>query len=203
VILPDPVMAVSAPRSTGHRLRFGFLGMLTPNKGVERLLETWTSSRPPGAVLSIAGTGQDDYVASLKALAPEGVEFTGWVSSESFLDSIDFLIVPSVWNEPFGRIVVEAFARGVPVLGSRTGGIPELIEVGRTGDLFDSTETSIRDVIHRAAQLDSDAYRRMSLDCIAAAGRYLPQRLSEEYVAYFDAVIRHHRMSKGALAPTD
>jgi len=203
IILPDPVMAVSAARSSGHRLRFGFLGMLTPNKGVERLLETWTSSRPPGAVLSIAGTGQDDYVASLKALAPEGVEFTGWVSSESFLDSIDFLIVPSVWNEPFGRIVVEAFARGVPVLGSRTGGIPELIEVGRTGDLFDSTETSIRDVIHRAAQLDSDAYRRMSLDCIAAAGRYLPQRLSEEYVAYFDAVIRHHRMSKGALAPTD
>ena len=202
VILPDPVTEVSAARSEGHLRRFGFLGMLTPNKGVERLLETWASERPPGAVLSIAGTGQDDYVASLKALASDGVEFTGWVSSEAFLDSIDFLIVPSVWNEPFGRIVVEAFARGVPVLGSRTGGIPELIEVGRTGDLFDSTEASIRDVIARAAQLDGDAYRRMSLNCIAAAGRYLPQRLSEEYVAYLDTVVRRHRMNGGSAEIT-
>ena len=203
VILPDPVMEISAARSAGHSLRFGFLGMLTPNKGVERLLETWALHRPEGSVLSIAGTGRAEYVASLKAVAPDGVEFTGWVSSEDFLDTIDFLIVPSVWNEPFGRIVVEAFARGVPVLGSRTGGIPELIDVGQTGDLFDSTEASIRDVIARAAQLDSDAYRWMSANCIAAASRYLPKKLSAEYVAYFEAVIRGYSPTGGVTSSTD
>jgi glycosyltransferase involved in cell wall biosynthesis len=203
VILPDPVMEVSAARSGEHQSRFGFLGMLTPNKGVERLLETWAIARPPGAVLSIAGTGQEDYVASLKALAPEGVEFVGWVPSNAFLDTIDFLIVPSVWNEPFGRIVVEAFSRGVPVLGSRTGGIPELIEVGRTGELFDSSEASLLGAIDRAVGMDSAAYRQMSLACVEAARRYLPDQLSEEYLAYFEAVIRQHKDARRSPVPTD
>ena len=138
-----------------------------------------------------------------KRVAPEGVEFVGWVPSNAFLDTIDFLIVPSVWNEPFGRIVVEAFSRGVPVLGSRTGGIPELIEAGRTGELFDSSEASLLGAVDRAVGMDSAAYRQMSLACVEAARRYLPDQLSEEYLAYFEAVIRQHKDARRSPVPTD
>ena len=47
------------------------------------------------------------------------------------------LIMPSVWNETFGRTTVEAFAKGTPVIGSRIGGTAELIHEGRTGWLFE------------------------------------------------------------------
>jgi glycosyltransferase involved in cell wall biosynthesis len=44
-----------------------------------------------------------------------------------------FLVVPSVWHEPFGLIVAEAFACGTPVLGARVGAIPEILQHGVTG----------------------------------------------------------------------
>ena len=47
-----------------------------------------------------------------------------------------FLILPSEWYEPFGRVAVEAFARGTPVLASALGGVAELVDHGRTGRLF-------------------------------------------------------------------
>ncbi len=47
-----------------------------------------------------------------------------------------FLVVPSNWYEPFARVVVEAFAKGTPVLASRLGALAELIDDGRTGLFF-------------------------------------------------------------------
>ncbi len=56
------------------------------------------------------------------------VEFLGVVSAESFLDSIDLLIVPSKWNEPYGRVIIESMGRKVPVAAGMVGGIPELLK---------------------------------------------------------------------------
>ena len=49
----------------------------------------------------------------------------------------DIFVVPSVWNEPFGMVIVEAMSSGLPVIGTRGGGIPEIVEDGETGILVE------------------------------------------------------------------
>ena len=125
--------AVNVP--TGHRrperageIVFGFLGRLVPEKGIHTLIEACRLLPSGGWRLQVAGHAQegDDAYRALAAGLP--IEFLGFADSARFLDSIDLLVVPSVWREPFGLTVVEAFARGVPVLGSRLGAIPELVD---------------------------------------------------------------------------
>ncbi|WBH18084.1 glycosyltransferase family 4 protein [Sphingomonas radiodurans] len=119
------------PRRDGDFV-FGFLGRLVPEKGIETLLAACRSLPTTGWRLRIAGRAQegDDRYRALAEGLP--VEFVGFTDPRAFLDTVDVLAVPSVWLEPFGLTVVEAFARGVPVLGSRLGAIADL--VGTVGD---------------------------------------------------------------------
>jgi Glycosyltransferase len=126
--LPDD-RSLLARTSAGAR-RIGFLGRLVREKGVEELLRAW--SRLPlraGIELHIAGTGTADYLAALRALAGDraDVHWRGFVAADAFLDDIDLLVVPSLWEDPAPLVVQEALARRVPVLGAARGGIPELL----------------------------------------------------------------------------
>jgi glycosyltransferase involved in cell wall biosynthesis len=62
----------------------------------------------------------------------------------------DVFVFPSVWNEPFGMPVIEAMACGIPVVATKSGGIPELIEDGRSGLLVDRDDSdALADAILR------------------------------------------------------
>ncbi len=109
-------------------ITFGFLGQLTAEKGVASLLEAFARAELPGARLLIAGDGP--LRPRLQASAPPKVELLGWIDSdqkESFFAKTDCLVVPSQWKDPAPLVVNESRARGVPVIGARIGGIPELI----------------------------------------------------------------------------
>ncbi|MBO9710956.1 MAG: glycosyltransferase family 4 protein [Caulobacter sp.] len=116
----------------------GFIGRLTPEKGVESLIDAINLLADKPVRLLVAGKASPEYLAELKARAvdPERVEFMGWISPKDFFARIDFLVAPSIWPEPAGRIIPEAYAHGVPVLAARAGGMPESIVEGRTGWLF-------------------------------------------------------------------
>lgn len=134
---------------TGRRLRIGFLGALVPHKGLERLLEAFLMLPGGSAELRIAGSGDARYIARLKqrALGHDDVSWLGFVRPETFLPALDVLVVPSLVNEAMGRVVLEAFSFGVPVLAANRGGIPELIEE-RCGRLFDPDDpTSIASLL--------------------------------------------------------
>ena len=67
-------------------------------------------------------------VAMLKAMAdPTKVSFLGYCDSDAFMQSIDVLVVPSLWAEPFGLVAVEGCANNLPVIASNMGGLPEII----------------------------------------------------------------------------
>jgi glycosyltransferase involved in cell wall biosynthesis len=117
---------------TGGDMVFGFLGRLVPEKGIETLLAACRLLPPAGWRLRIAGKAQEGDAAYRALAAAMPVEFLGFADPGPFLDSIDVLVVPSIWREPFGLTVVEAFASGVPVIGSRLGAIADL--VGAIGD---------------------------------------------------------------------
>ena len=121
----------------------GFAGRLAPEKGLDTLLRA-VARLDGSTVLALAGTGPSK--AALEAQAErEGlgdrVRFLGRLDANqvaTFLCAIDVLVLPSratpVWKEQFGRVLAEGMACGVPVVGSRSGEIPNVI--GDAGLLF-------------------------------------------------------------------
>jgi len=112
-----------------------FLGRLSAEKGVAQLLEAWRQVKYPGARLVIAGKGPEEE--KLRAFARDKhlstVEFRGFLPVEAQADlwaGARFLVAPSIWEEPFGLVVLEAWAHGRPVLTSNLGSFPEMIDGG-------------------------------------------------------------------------
>ena len=117
---------------------FGYVGSLSQSKGIEFLLENFNSMDLSNVKLYIYGKGTTKaYETKLKKkYASDKILFQGFKKPEEIYKNIDILIVPSLWNEPFGRIVPEANSYGIPVLVSNKGGLPELVENGKNGYIF-------------------------------------------------------------------
>lgn len=125
------------PARTTDDLVIGYLGRINVEKGVGTLLRACAMLPETGWRLRIAG----EAVAGLKEFETMAedlpVEFMGFVDPKVFFDSIDVLVVPSIWPEPLPRTILESYAMGVPALGSRSGGIPDLIGIDNHDWLFD------------------------------------------------------------------
>lgn len=120
------------------------VGRLSFEKGFDILLQAFARLQEPSLQLKIAGTGPEE--AKLKELARtlgigERVDFLGFQSGqtlESLVEGSLAVVVPSLWREVFGLVAIEAMERGKPVIASRIGALPEIIEEKRTGRLFES-----------------------------------------------------------------
>ncbi len=117
-----------------------FVGVLERYKAVDVLAEAWRriAVRVPESQLQIVGRGtMDAVVEALVAEFPTSVRWTPTLPTEEVavaLDAATALVLPSR-SEGLGRVVVEAFCRGRAVVGSRVGGIPDLVVDGETGVL--------------------------------------------------------------------
>jgi len=117
-----------------------FLGRLSPEKGVHILLQAWKLLHSGNRKLIIAGTGPEESKlrALATALALKNVEFTGFIKSEDqkrIWSQSAFFVAPSIWDEPFGMVILEAWANGRAVIGFKKGSFPELIADGTDGAL--------------------------------------------------------------------
>lgn len=115
-----------------------YVGRLSEEKGVETLIRAAVARKD--IPVHVVGTGPDE--ARLKALAAAlgatNVHFRGWMSGGELRQeyaNASFIVVPSVWYEVFGLIVLEAYAAGKPVIASQIGGLGELVRDGETGFL--------------------------------------------------------------------
>ncbi|WP_114239316.1 glycosyltransferase family 4 protein [Dyella sp. C9] len=121
----------------------GFVGRMHGGKGVTQLMQALNEAmkQQPRLHALWVGNGPEEHV--LHRMADEGGmssrhHFTGWVGDTSrYHSAFSFLAFPSVEPETFGRVAIEAEACGVPVLGSRIGGVPETMEDGVTGYLVE------------------------------------------------------------------
>jgi len=115
-----------------------FVGVLERYKAVDLLVEAWRLAAPqvPDATLHIVGRGALRGVAAqLVAELPEQTRWTEVLPTTDVaraLDEATVLVLPSR-SEGLGRVIVEAFCRGRGVVASRVGGIPDIVEDGRTG----------------------------------------------------------------------
>jgi glycosyltransferase involved in cell wall biosynthesis len=125
-------------------------GRVTPDKGVDTVIEAVgilaQECDPPNVQLVIAGSGPDSFLGKLKRRVHELdienlVSFLGWVPREEVPELMarhHVLILPTVYQEPFARVVLEAMASGLLVVSTLTGGTKELLEHEVTGLAFDA-----------------------------------------------------------------
>lgn len=124
------------------RIRIGVIGRIAPEKGQMDFVEAaaFLKDELPSARFEIFGAPMfhsgHDYFEAVRLRARDlPVEFRGWQDDVSgVLDELDLLAVPSL-EEGMGRVVLEAFSAGVPVIAFPTGGIPEAVADGVTGFL--------------------------------------------------------------------
>jgi glycosyltransferase involved in cell wall biosynthesis len=137
IVIPnwvDVEKFIFKPHAPHQPITLGLLGQISPHKGHEDALE---AVRLLGASyrLLIAGKGENEYVATLREkCASLPVTFAGFVSLPNFFETIDVLLVPS-WEEPFGIVLLEAMASGIPVIATAAGGPLDIIRPGVDGIL--------------------------------------------------------------------
>lgn len=115
------------PRDAGPDHVFGFMGRLVSEKGLGILIDACRRLPPTGWRLVVAGAGPDRERFEQQAIGMP-VEFLGFADARVFLGSIDTLVVPPMWDEPFGLTTLEAYAAGKRVIGSDSGVIREFID---------------------------------------------------------------------------
>jgi glycosyltransferase involved in cell wall biosynthesis len=128
----------------------GIVGQIGEWKGhddlldaVRRLVEQNVSVR-----CVVVGTGDDEYVQSLRQRVrayglEEVMEFRGFVhGTDAIYADLDVCVVLSRFEEPFGLVAAEAGIRGLPVVATRRGGLPEIVEDGETGFLVEAEDPS-------------------------------------------------------------
>ena len=165
-LVPPPEIPDDATRSKHQVL---FLGLLNQDKGFFDLLEAIgpLCAEFPSLVLVCGGKGNQQEVNERiqKLCIGNHVKLLGWISGSAkntCLSSASFYVLPSyVEGIPMG--VLEAMAWGMPVVASKIGGIPDIVEHGREGLLIKAGDIGgLRDAIRQLLQ-DDDKRRRMGL----------------------------------------
>jgi len=132
-------------KEPSDKIRFGFIGTILPAKGVDILIQAFNKIKDRRVELKIYGKlfpyrGFEYYPAFIKKLVKnESIQFMGGFNHEdvsAIFSEIDVLFFPSIWNENCPLTILEAFASKTPVIASRIGGIPELVDDGVNGLLF-------------------------------------------------------------------
>lgn len=149
----------------------GYLGALSTEKGVEVLLQAFCSLPTAlNARLLLAGRGHQDFVDQMRrkvrdAGAEDRVEWLGHVPPHNVFSRSEVIVVPSLWHEPQGRVLVESAVYGVPTIAARAGGTPEIVEQHKTGWTYDATDSeALRNLLHKAAENGATTWRASLAD---------------------------------------
>lgn len=201
-VVPNAVARAAAIRDVNeidpHAI--GFAGRFVAEKGVRVLVDAFeiVLARQPRARLLLIGDGPERPRIERRVAASrfgERVEITGWLPWEEAdrrLRTVAVQAVPSLWEEPFGLVAVEAMARGTPVVASDTGGLGEVLEQGRTGWLVPPGDPAAL-----AAALLTVLEDRETASRLARAGQ-LVAREGYAMSAFVDRMLGIYRRLTGA-----
>lgn len=174
------------------------LARLIPVKGAHLLVEAFAIARKqvPRMRLLLGGAGEDVYVQNLKRRVVElGLEpdvlFLGNVAGvEKPLKAADIFVAPYIWEEGFGIAVLEARVAGQVIVGARSGSIPELLEDGRCGLLFEKGDAEA--LAQFLIKLSEDTALRAKLGGAASRGveEYSSTRMCERIQKVYENVLK-------------
>lgn len=192
--VPPLAATPRAAREPGP-LRFGFAGAIKAEKGIAALLDACTKLPETGWSLTVAGRGDADYVADLRARhAHLPITWAGFVPVERYLAAIDVAVIPSLWPEPMPRTLIEALGEGLPAIVSDAGGSPEVAARSPLARVFPRGDAGAL-AEHMRAAIATGPLPPAPDPAFAAA--FGVDRLVGEYVAaYRHAIDRRHGTSR-------
>ncbi len=172
-------------------------GRLAPEKGFDTALQAFAQIRKhfPAARLVVAGDGPER--AALEQLARESLPsgstlFLGWVEPAEMtavIDAATLVLMPSLWQEPFGLVALQAALRARPIVASAVGGLPEIVAEGVTGRLVPPDDVDAFAGAARALLGDRAALQRMGEAAAArAAARFSLAACADAYAAAYARV---------------
>jgi glycosyltransferase involved in cell wall biosynthesis len=177
-----------------------FVGRISPEKGLDRAIEiAIQAGRPLVIAAKVDKVDREYFERHIKHLLDHPlIRFIGEVGDaekRELFRKTSALLFPIDWPEPFGLVMIEAMACGVPVIAFRRGSVPEIIEPGRTGFIVNSMDEAV-EAIDLAGRLDR-------AECSAAAAkRFTASRMASDYVAQFQKLQRGECSFSGELEAT-
>ena len=164
-----------------------FLGRLSPDKGAHRAVAV---AMETGLPLKIAGKLQEpkerEYFHELvEPHLVDGIEYLGEVThgeKVELLQNARATLFPIEWEEPFGLVMIESMACGTPVIATRWGAVPEVIEHGRSGIIVDNY-MQIPAALEAADELDPFELRRY------VEQEFSPERMVRDYLQAYETAI--------------
>ncbi|MBC7886427.1 MAG: glycosyltransferase [Ferruginibacter sp.] len=143
-----------------------YYGRLSREKGIMNLIN---AAKKRNVKLKIVGTGPQEEEIKDIIQGFTNIECTGFKAGSELNELIancSFVVVPSEWYENNPMTIVEAFSLGKPVIGSKIGGIPELVN-NDTGVIFEPGNVlSLANAIDLAENMDINEYKRISNNCL-------------------------------------
>ena len=177
-----------------ERRYFLYFGRLSHEKGLHTLIEAFRQM--PDLPLKIVGTGPEekdliDYVCVNKIA---NIEFMGFKTGDTLKKLVAeaaFVLVPSEWYENNPMTIIEAYSMGVPVIGAKIGGIPEILPDGKTGFLFAPKDAAdLKNVVTRASQLNASDYKAMRDNALQFADDNFGERLYyQKLIDFYEKII--------------
>ncbi|WP_368905698.1 glycosyltransferase family 4 protein [Bacillus wiedmannii] len=190
---------VSAPRYPRQEIRsspliLGYYGQLEDNKGVNILLDAVKKISPSKVEkVFVCGVGSKEQELKETFRSDERIVFKGKLPIEDVyrrMANTDLTIVPSIWEEPFGRVIIESYNQGTPVIASNRGGIPEIIE--NENYLFNiQDESDLVNKIEKFAALDRDEIDKEI------------KRVYEDSIKYHDNIELYIKVYKGLIGTSN
>lgn len=182
--LSDPTPAEETLPRQWNGVRIGIAGQIGSWKGHQDLLEAFSlvAPRHPQSELHIFGNGSADFVTGLKQRAAvlglgERLVWHGFLADRrAIYEQIDLCVVPSIFEEPFGLVAIEAAFFGLPVIASHIGGLPEIVQHKITGFLVEPGNPE--ELETRLNELLVDAELRLRMG--EAAARHTKTHFSQE-----------------------
>ena len=187
----NPIEAVKPSMPTSRKLsvKFAFVGSIIKEKGIELLLESFKSF--DNELLIFGKPKNPDYLNYLKSKYPESnIKFLGTRNPEEIFNCYDVLIVPSLWHEPFGRVVAESLSYGKPVIVSNRGALSSLIDIGKTGFVFSpERKNDLTDKVRWFIDNPGQASNLFS-NCLKASSQFAAVKIALEYLGLYKLLSR-------------
>ena len=189
-VVPNMVETSTSDGEDGLGEYVGFVGRVSPEKRVDIFVEA--ARRCPDISFRVAG----DYsqARSLVAIAPGNVLFDGMLSRsemDAFYRSSRMIIMMNTWYEGFPMALVEAMSWGKPVICSRIGGLPEIVEEGVTGLLFEPGNVDqLADQIRYLWENPDVAIRMGQAGCDKAKREYSREKYFERLMDVYKKAMR-------------
>jgi glycosyltransferase involved in cell wall biosynthesis len=164
------------------------LGRVSPEKGVDRAIEIALGAEMPLKIAAKVGKNDRDYFeARIKPMFDhELIEFVGEIGDpekNDFLGNAAALLFPISWSEPFGLVLIESIACGVPVIAYPLGSVPEIIEDGVSGFLVKNTDEAVNTVKNLSC-IDRRKCRK------AFEHRFSDWRMAHDYLTIYERIVK-------------